>query len=110
KNDMDVSWDQSLVDLIPDFAEATTALQYHLAFARLNTRLNDTHAAYINSSVLFNYWKFNLSTHQPISLKKINNKAIIQRMFMEVPGLNNGDIVHQINGMDIDSLRKEYRK
>ncbi len=110
KQDMSIPWDQSLMDLIPAFDTCTSALSYHLAHAIFATRLNDSHAAYVRSNLLYNLWKFNTNLTQPIYLKRSENKTIIYKIFKDVPGLNVGDIVHKINGMDFDSLRIQYRK
>jgi len=110
KHDMTVTWDKSLMDLIHAFDTCTTPLSYHLAWATFATRLNDSHAAYVRSNLLYQNWKFNISMTPPIYLKRIENKTVIARMFGDVPGLAVGDIIHKINGMDIDSLRIEFRK
>lgn len=110
KHDMTIHWDQSLMDLITAFDTCTSALSYHLAHSLFATRLNDSHAAYVRSNLLYNHWKFNTNLTQPLYLKRTENKAIIYKIFGDVPGLNVGDIILKINGMDFDSLRIEYRK
>lgn len=109
KSLMDVSWDQTLVDLIPAFDTASSALEYQLSFCLLCKRINDTHSAYVYSPQLWNQWKFN-QNYPPVFLRHLNNQTIVYKLFQPVSGLHPGDVIHKINGMDADSLRMEYRK
>jgi len=109
RHDMDVLWDQSLIDLIPSFDTATSALSYHLAFAKLNARLNDSHAGKISSDILNTYFNY-YAPMAPVNIRRLNNQNVVFRMFDTIPGLHEGDIIHKINGMDLDSLLAEFRK
>ncbi len=103
---MDQNWDSTLVEFISKFAEADNALLYHLTFKELTTRINDSHASF--SSPSFESWVG--FCYPPFQVSYIENEMIITKVLPEINEVNVGDIIKQIDGQNIYTLRDSLRR
>jgi len=105
KNIMDQNWDTTLVEFIPQIVEATDSLSYNLAFKGLTMRINDTHAFFYSAT----YWNWIGSNYPPFFARFIENETVITKVLPEVSELNVGDIIKEIDGVNIYSFRDSLR-
>jgi carboxyl-terminal processing protease len=97
---MDQSWDQSLKDVIPAFANAKTKQDYAFAFLKLRRKTNDSHAKLWNP-----VFSETFSNHYPrINIKYIENEFVIFQTFGDNLGVDLGDIILEINGTPIKEI------
>jgi len=102
---MDQDWDETLAEFIPKIVQAEDALTYHLAFKKLTTRINDSHAFF--SSPVFNAWQGN--AFPPFLARYIENQMVVTQV---LPGVDiaPGDVIKRIDNEEIDELRGRLRK
>jgi len=105
---MDISWDKTLSDFIPDFINARDRLEYFLVVKRLAMRLNDGHAfAYsdLEAKVLGIY-------HIPFELMWVENNYVIGNpindSLFQLTGLKKGDVVLSVHGRKIKERTKYF--
>ncbi len=101
KDIMDQDWDATLVEFIPQIIEASDALSYSLVFKRLTTRINDSHAFFYSPS--FGSWLG--SNYPPFLVRFIENEMVITKVLTQVTEVNVGDVIKEIDGENIYSLR-----
>lgn len=106
KDIMDQKWDSTLVEFIPQIVEASDALSYNLAFKRLTTRINDSHAFF--SSPTFGTWLGYL--YPPLQARFIEGEMVITKVLPEITEVQVGDIIKKIDELDIYKLRDSLRK
>lgn len=106
KNIMDQNWDTTLVEFIPKIIEGQSNQDFHLAFKELSTRIDDTHG-YYNSSVYFN-WRGN--KYPPFEIRYIENETVITKVLPGITEVKPGDIIKEIDGVNIYHLRDSLRK
>jgi len=106
---MDQDWNSILINYLPKFIDAKTALDYKLSALSLIAQIQDTHAnIYGFDSVLENYkGKYPV----PIEIKFVDNKAIVIKDYPSTenssPVLSKGDIINTINGKSVANIVKE---
>lgn len=106
KHLIDSPWDSVLPEMIPQFEAANDSLAYHLAVARLATRIQDTHG-FVNSKVLADY----IGTGRPpLEVKSIQGQTVLTHIFtvegQAAPeGIKVGDVVLAVDGEDITARR-----
>lgn len=105
KNIMDQKWDTTLYEFIPRIVDASSALSYHLAFKELTTRLNDSHG-FLYSPVI-NYWQGGF--FPPFQVRYIEDEMVITKINEGITLVHLGDIIKEIDGRDIYSLRDNFR-
>lgn len=99
-------WSKTLTDLIPVVTEDSTILSFHLAMARVQTRIDDAHG--FTSSYTF-YQNFGLN-YLPFTLAYREGKTVVNKVFETSSGIKQGDVVLSINGQPIEELRDSLRK
>lgn len=103
---MDQDWDTTLIEFIPQIIEATDELSYNLAFRRLTTRLNDSHAFF--NSPTYDLWVG--YHHTPFLSRFIENEMVITKVIPQVTEVKAGDIIKEIDGVNIYELRDSLRE
>ena len=103
---MDQDWDTTLVEFIPQIIEATDALSYNLAFKKFTTRINDSHAFFYSPT----YWNWYGNYHPPFLVRYIENEMVITKVLPNINEVNVGDIIKEIDGESIYTLRDSLRK
>ena len=95
---MDQSWDESLMEFIPLFMEASDVQSYHKVVDKLTTRLNDGHGfTTISTSPRFNPFDFKYIT-------MVGDETVV-RILPKESMLDKGDIILNLEGKDIQSVR-----
>jgi C-terminal processing protease CtpA/Prc len=89
---------------------AADELEYHLLVREFTARINDSHA-FLQSQVLTDYFgRF----FPPFRCRHIQGETVITQVYeglLENPGeIEEGDIVLQLDGIDIKTLRQNLRK
>jgi C-terminal processing protease CtpA/Prc len=106
---MDDDWVEILSEMIPAFAGAANALEYHLAAAAMAARLDDGHAR-ASSDVLQAY--FGLNT-VPIQMRRIEDRAVVTRVYRrlldEAVDIRVGDVVTHVGRALVDERRAALR-
>ncbi len=106
KKIMDQNWDTTLVEFIPKIAASTDALTFNLAFSEFRTRINDGHAGY-GSPV---YYNFRGLSYPPFLVRYIENEMVITKVLQGVTNVSVGDVIKEIDGVNIYTLRDSLRK
>jgi len=105
KKFMDQDWDSTLKEFIPQIVESYDELSYNLAFKSLTVKINDSHAFF--SSPKFNNWQG--SYYPPFLARHIENEMVITKVVQQL-SINVGDIIKEIDGINIYELRDSLRK
>ncbi len=96
---MDIKWDLSLVEMLPNLVDATTEKDFHLTMRKLFVRLNDSHTAIEGS---LNKNEFDEIRLLPNSLKIIEEKIIVTKILNDTLAASNdikvGDVFIKLNG------------
>jgi len=103
---MDQHWDSTLIEFIPAIVESIDAESYMLNIRKLTSRINDTHA-YLNSTVYFQ-WLGNY--YPPFLVRCIENEMVITKVLSGISEVEVGDIIKEIDGHNIYSLRDSLRQ
>ena len=106
KDIMDAHWDSVLIECLPKIVEAEDALSYHLAMREFTAQINDTHAGFL--SAVFNQWQGNYNP--PFLARWIENEMVITRVVPWVDEVGAGDVIRQIDGVDMPILRDSLRR
>ena len=104
KYQTDQSWDDVLLEMIPKFKDATTALEYHLAMLELTVKVDDSHSQFTTSTLEDHFGR----NWMPVSLKLIDGKAVVDGFYnSEYAKKGNweiGDVITNFNGIAIQDL------
>lgn len=103
---MDNNWFNKLDYFVDDFSNSNSQLEYELAKNDLLTSLNDSHNFYSSKIVIDSLFKFS----PPIGTKNINDTLVVTRILNKLAkndDLKLGDLIVEINDMDIKSLQKQ---
>ncbi|MCD4747082.1 MAG: T9SS type A sorting domain-containing protein [Bacteroidales bacterium] len=103
---MDQNWDTTLVEFIPQVIESYDALSYHLAFKKLTTRINDSHAFFYSPT----YWNWLGNGYTPFLARFIENEMVITKVLPQIVEVDVGDILKEIDGQNIYELRDSLRE
>ncbi|MHC1777162.1 MAG: GEVED domain-containing protein [Lentimicrobium sp.] len=106
KKIMDQNWDTTLVEFIPKIAASTDALTFNLAFSEFRTRINDGHAGYYSPV----YNNFRGLAYPPFLVRYIENEMVITKVLQGVTNVAVGDVIKEIDGVNIYTLRDSLRK
>jgi carboxyl-terminal processing protease len=106
KSIMDQNWDSTLVEFIPPIANAKDALNYHLVFKQLTTRIVDSHASF--SSSTYSEWRG--KSYPPFSVRYIENEMVVTKVLNTVSSVKVGDVIKNMDGHDIYLLRDSLRR
>ncbi len=102
---MDQNWDTTLTKFIPVMLKVSGNLLFFEAFLKLAAKLNDTHAL---TSGPF-YYDFFGSYFLPLQLKYVENQTVIINVYADNTGLKIGDVIKDINGVDINTIRDSLK-
>jgi hypothetical protein len=106
---MDQDWNSILVNYLPKFIDAKTALDYKLSTLSLVAQIQDSHAnIYGYDSVLENYkGKYIV----PIEIKFVENQAVVVKDYYATPNskptLQKGDIIKSIGEKSVTNIIKD---
>ncbi|MDR6761947.1 C-terminal processing protease CtpA/Prc [Flavobacterium sp. 2755] len=103
---MDKNWYSQLENFVGNFANANSQLDFELAKTHLIVSLNDSHSYYFSKTVLDSLFKFK----PPIATMNINDTLVVTGTFnklVEKDDLKLGDLIVEINDIDIKSFRKQ---
>ncbi len=103
---MDIPWDSTLADFIPQTTSITDSTSFHLFFQRLQTRLNDSHG-FTGSALSYNYFG---TQYFPFSVAYVDGKTVISKVLEVNPDITVGDVILSIDGIDIQHFRDSIRK
>lgn len=104
---MDKNWFGQLDYFIDGFVNSNSQLKYELAKTSLIVSLNDSHSIYSSKIVIDSLFKY----RAPIGIKNINDTLVVRSIFNKNLGekddLRLGDLIVEINDLDIKSLQKQ---
>ncbi|KAF2337003.1 S41 family peptidase [Flavobacterium daemonense] len=103
---MDKNWYSQLESFIDEFSKSTSQLEYELAKMHSIASLNDSHSYFFSKTVLDSLFKFKA----PITTTNVNDTLVVSGMFNKLAEKDNlklGDLIVEINDMDIKSFRKQ---
>jgi hypothetical protein len=106
KNIMDQDWDSTLVEVLPLFAGAQSATDYTLAELVLTKRINDSHALTYGGMINILYG----AMYPRFSVSYVENETVITRVHNSIMEVKPGDIIRNIDGVDIEVLRDSIEK
>ena len=104
---MDKNWFDQLDYFIGNFVNSNSQLEYELAKTSLIVSLNDSHSSYLSKTVADSLFKY----RAPIGIKNINDTLVVTRIFnknlAKKDDLKLGDLIVEINDLDIKTLQKQ---
>jgi carboxyl-terminal processing protease len=103
---MDKNWFSQLDHFIDSFVNCNSQLEYELAKTNLIVSLNDSHSICLSKTVSDSLFKF----RPPIAIKNVNDTLVIKGMYNklgEKDDLKLGDLIVEVNDMDIKSFQKQ---
>ena len=108
---MDVNWDKSLLDAIPEFIKAQTEKDFHNAITKIVVRTNDGHASYFPE---FEGQPQFGTFFIPALYKFIDNKLVITKILNDslaaADDIQLGDAIERIDKTIISDFIKENKK
>jgi C-terminal processing protease CtpA/Prc len=108
---IDIKWDKTLEEMLPNFINAQNEEDFFDAMQQLTVRLNDTHVKFFvykdkNQSKTYNYF--------PADCKIIDEKMVVTNIFADslakADGIKIGDVITKINDKSIKEIIAENRK
>ena len=105
---IDQDWDDVLIEILPSVVESRNSAQYHLAVKKLQTKINDTHAENFGSSVYYDL--DGMREHTPFLARYVEGETIITKTLPSAGEISVGDIVLEIEGIDIYQYRDSLRE
>ncbi|WP_062703246.1 S41 family peptidase [Chryseobacterium indologenes] len=110
KNTLEKSWDKTLTELIPKFAEAENEMSYKLAVASMVAEIQDSHAVlsiWTTPPLYEQYGKM----RPAVNLVFVDNKPVVFESLEEKNGNKNellqGDEIVSVNRKPVETLIKE---
>jgi C-terminal processing protease CtpA/Prc len=100
---IDHPWDSVLIAYIPDFINAPNRRAFDTAFRRMHAHIDDSHGSY------FGQYNFIVDQAIGIRVQRIENKAVVTKVYPGVSSVQPGDVVLEINGEAIDVFTERYR-
>lgn len=108
KDITDKVWDSVLHKFIPLFVNAKNAEEYRLVIDYLGTYLKDNHTSYHYSDSILPSEK--RKYYLPVFWDFVENELTVTDDFVGQFELKKGDVIYEINGIDVDDLVKQYAK
>lgn len=102
---MDKNWFSQLDYFIDSFVNCNSQLEYELAKTNLIIQLNDSHSYYSSKTVADSLFKF----RPPIAIMNVNDTLVITGILNKLgkkDDLKLGDLIVEVNDMDIKSFQK----
>ncbi len=106
KHIMDQKWDSTLYQFIPKILSNEDALDYHSTVKELVCYINDSHAGFSSDVWLASIGPY----YPPFLVRFIDNESVIIKVMEGVTSVKVGDIVKEIDGIDMQYLRDSLRK
>jgi C-terminal processing protease CtpA/Prc len=110
KYQMDQSWDDTLIEMLPRFSTSESETDYNLAIKELTVKLNDGHASFDGMKV-HEYLGLKFT---PIIFKIIDEKIVVTGFYDNNLALLNdlkiGDVITKIDGKTIFTIINEKKK
>lgn len=110
KNTLEKSWDKTLIEMIPKFAEAENEMSYKLAVASMVAEIQDSHAIlsiWTASPLYEQYGKM----RPAVNLVFVGNRPVVSESLEEKNGNKNellqGDEIVSVNQKPVETLLKE---
>ncbi|MDR6920670.1 MULTISPECIES: S41 family peptidase [Chryseobacterium] len=110
KNTLEKSWDKTLIELIPKFAEAENEMSYKLAVASMVAEIQDSHAIlsiWTTPPLYEQYGKM----RPAVNLVFVGNRPVVSESLEEKNGNKNellqGDEIVSVNQKAVETLLKE---
>lgn len=103
---MDKNWFGQLDHFIDSFVNCNSQLEYELAKTNLITSLNDSHSFYSSKTVIDSLFKFK----PPFAIINVNDTLVVKGIYNklgEKDDLKLGDLIVEINDLDIKSFQKQ---
>jgi carboxyl-terminal processing protease len=103
---MDKNWFGQLDHFVDDFSNCDSQLRYELAKTKLIVSLNDSHSWYYSKTVMDSLFKFK----PPIATINVNDTLVVTGIYNklgEKDDLKLGDLIVEINDLDIKSFQKQ---
>lgn len=103
---MDKNWFSQLDHFIDSFVNCNSQLEYELAKTNLITSLNDSHSFYSSKIVIDSLFKFK----PPFAIINVNDTLVVKGIYNklgEKDDLKLGDLIVEINDLDIKSFQKQ---
>lgn len=101
KNLIDQSWDQTLLEFIPQIVSCKSLEEYHLLFYKITKHINDSHGFVLSNFI--NNWRGNYWT--PFLVKSIDDKLVVTKVHPSVTEVSPGDWIKKIDGYSINFLK-----
>lgn len=102
---IDQDWDTTLMNILPELTNNIGRLAFDLAMEKMNAKTDDGHGGYRG---VFSY--FRTEKALGIKIERIQNKAVITKVYPGVTNVAVGDIILEVNGQPIDQITDSYRK
>ncbi|WP_158605907.1 S41 family peptidase [Taibaiella sp. KBW10] len=101
----DVSWDTVLKHTITDMRTATGNLDYTLAFAKMQSNIDDAHASFSSVSLSDYLGRGALGAQ----FRWYENKIVVYKVYPGTTGFQVGDEIVKIDGENIADIAARYR-
>jgi C-terminal processing protease CtpA/Prc len=105
---MDRPWADTLVEFLPRFEAAETALAYQTAVAEMTARLQDTHVGVGNAAALEEHLGL---FAPPFLVSQVEGQAVVRHVHdaAAAGGIEVGDVIVAVDGVDIGEQRKSLQ-
>jgi C-terminal processing protease CtpA/Prc len=102
---MDRSWDNALVEFLPRFEAANTALAYQTVVMEMAARLQDTHVRVSNATAVEEHLGL---FKPPFLVSQVENQAIVRHVHDPdgANGLRIGDVILAVDGLAMAERRR----
>lgn len=110
KDIMDYDWNELLIEFIPEMLKGTDKQSYELTLAAIGAKLNDAHVYFTDNTFLRNQFGFYSA---PVSITKAEGHFAVlnvYKAYQDLCPLKPGDILLQLNGIDIKDKAEEIKK
>lgn len=105
---MDIPWDKTLIEFIPEIRKTSNSRNFYLKMAELITRLNDGHGWCVNKEVYDE-----IGTSMKIPIDYVDGKTVISFIndsLSSFLGIHRGDEILETDGIPILQKRKKLDK
>ena len=110
KYQTDMTWEDVLNKMIPQFLYPKSETDFHLAMVELATSIDDSHVRLDTQKTHLYFGHYYL----PVAFKLINDKAVVTKFYNDslarLNDLKIGDIITKANNKKIETIFKEEEK